>query len=281
MTELFADVNDIKFCYEILGEGEPLLLVHGLGTKKETWIAQFKPFSEHFKVIRFDNRGAGKSDRPKGEYSMEMFADDIANLMEYLNFDKAHIIGWSLGGMIVQNFVIKYPHLVNKMVLINTNYGQPDESGAEVYKNMRLADLKLKEEDPEKAFWQSARGKFYIKFRKQMEAEPSKKWYGLWSVHDLIKERMIDPPTAEDIEVQAGAANTHHTFEKLSEIKNESLLITSTHDRVMPTSVMKEMHERIPNSTLKIIDKAGHDSPLSRAPEINQMIIDFLKGRKI
>ena len=115
---LFTKVRGIKFCYEILGEGEPLLLVHGLGSKKETWIAQFKPFSEHFKVIRFDNRGAGKSDRPKGEYSMEMFADDIANLMEYLNIDKANIIGWSLGGMIVQNFVIKYPHRVNKMVLI-------------------------------------------------------------------------------------------------------------------------------------------------------------------
>ena len=114
-----------------------------------------------------------------------------------------------------------------------------------------------------------------------MEAEPTKKWYGLWSAEDLIKESMINPPTVEDIEVQAAAVNTHHTLEKLSEIKNESLLITSTHDRVMPTAVMKEMHERIPNSTLKIMDKARHDSPLSRAPEINQMIIDFLKGRKI
>ena len=110
-----------------------------------------------------------------------------------------------------------------------------------------------------------------------MEAEPSKKWYGLWSAEDLIKERVIDPPTEEDIEVQAVAANTHHTLERLHEIQNDSLVITSTHDRVMPTAVMKEMHERIPNSTLRIMDKAGHDSPLSRAPEINQMIIDFLK----
>jgi len=277
MTDLFAEINGLKFCYEILGTGDPVLLVHGFGSKKETWIAQFKPLSEHFKVIRFDNRGAGKSDRPKGDYSMEIFADDIARLMDYLEIDKFHIIGWSLGGMIVQNFVIKYPERVNKMILINTNYGQPDESGAEVYKNMRLADLKLREEDPEKSFWQSARGGFYIKFRKQMEADPSKKWYGLWSVEDLMKDRVIDPPTKEDIEVQAMAANTHHTLDKLHEIKNKSLLITSTHDRVMPVSVMEEMHQRIPNSILKIIEKAGHDSPLSRAPEVNQMIIEFLK----
>ncbi len=278
MTESYAEVNGIKICYEILGEGEPVVLVHGFGSKKESWIAQYKPLAEHFQVIRFDNRGAGKSDRPKGEYTMEIFADDIAGLMNNLNIEKAHIIGWSLGGMIVQNFVLKYPHFVNKMVLINTNYGTPDESGPEVYKNMRLADLKSKEEDPEKAFWQSARSGYYIKFRKQLEAEPTKKWYGLWSAEDLIKESVINPPTAEDIEIQAGALNTHHTKERLHEIKNESLLIAATHDRVMSVAVMEEMNERIPNSILKIIDKAGHSSPLSRAPEINQMIIDFLKN---
>ncbi|MFX1240732.1 MAG: alpha/beta fold hydrolase [Promethearchaeota archaeon] len=278
MTDLFAEINGIKICYEILGSNQPVLLVHGFGSKKESWIAQFKPLSEHFKVIRFDNRGAGKSDRPKGDYSMELFADDIAALLDYLKIEKIHIVGWSLGGMIVQNFVLKYPHRVIKIVLINTNYGTPDESGPIAYKNMRLADLKATKEDPEKAFWQSRRTSFYIKFRKQMEAEPSKKWYGLWSAEDLMKERLIDPPTVKDIEFQAQALNTHNTFERLSEIKNKTLLITSTHDRVTPQSVMEEMHERIPNSTLKVMDKSGHDSPLSRAPEINRMIIDFFKN---
>ncbi|MHA1985704.1 MAG: alpha/beta fold hydrolase [Promethearchaeota archaeon] len=275
MVEAFAEINGIKICYEVGGEGEPVILVHGFGRKKENWIAQFKPLSEHFKIIRFDNRGAGKSDRPKGAYTMEIFADDIAGLMDYIEIDKAHIVGWSLGGKIVQNFALKYPERVDKMVLINTNYGLPDESGTEIYKNMRLVDLKLRKEDPEKSFWQSARGGYYIKFRKQMEADPTKKWYGLWSAEDLMKERLIDPLTAEDIEIQSRADNTHHTLERLHEIKNESLLIASTHDRIMPIKVMEEMHERIPKSTLKIIKKAGHNSPLSRAPEINKMIIEF------
>ncbi|MFX1390905.1 MAG: alpha/beta fold hydrolase [Promethearchaeota archaeon] len=278
MTELFAKVNGIKLCYEIVGKGEPLLLVHGFGSKKESWIAQFKPLSKYFKVIRFDNRGAGKSDRPKGKYSMELFADDIAALLDYLKISKANIAGWSLGGMIVQNFVLKYPERVNKMILIHTNYGTPDHSGPELYKNMRLEDLKLRKEDPEKAFWLSTRSGYYIKFRKQMEAEPSKKWYGLWSAEDLIKDSVINPPTPEDIEIQAEALNTHYTLGRLYEIKNESLLIAATHDRVMSLAVMEEMDERIPNSTLKIIDKAGHNSPLSRAPEVNQLIIEFLKN---
>jgi proline-specific peptidase len=277
MEPKFALINGIKICYEIYGDGEPVLLVHGFGAKKESWIAQTQPLAEHFKVIRFDNRGAGKSDRPDTPYTMELFADDINALLDYLKIEKTHIIGWSLGGMIVQNFILKYPKRVDKMVLINTNYGMPDESGPEAYKNMRLEGLKANKEDPVKAFWQSTRSGYYIKFRKQMEAEPNKKWHGLWSVEDLIQENITDPPTEKDIIVQAKALTTHNTYDRLHEINNKTLLITATHDRITPRSVMEEINEKIPNSTLKIIEKAGHDSPLSRAPEINQMIIEFLK----
>ena len=117
MTELFAELKGVKICYELKGKGYPVILVHGFGAKKEDWIAQFGPLSEKFKVIRFDNRGAGKSDRPKTPYTMEVFADDIKGLMDYLKIKKAHIIGWSLGGMIVQNFVLKYPNYVNKLTM--------------------------------------------------------------------------------------------------------------------------------------------------------------------
>jgi len=278
MKPAYALVNGVNLCYEIHGDGEIVLLVHGLGTKKEAWIGQTEPLAKYFKIIRFDNRGAGKSDRPDTPYTMEVFADDINGLMDFLDIEKCHIIGWSLGGMIVQNFILKYPQRVNKMVLINTNYGTPDESGAEAYKNMRLQGLKANKEDPVKAFWQSIRSNYHIKFRKQMEADPSKKWHGLWSVDDLIQMSTTDPPTEKDIIVQAGALATHHTFDRLHEIKNKTLLITSSHDRITPQSVMVEMHEKIPNSTLKVIDKAGHGSPRSRAPEINQMITKFLQN---
>ena len=152
MKPAYALVNGVNLCYEIHGDGEIVLLIHGLGTKKEAWIGQTEPLAKYFKIIRFDNRGAGKSDRPDTPYTMEVFADDINGLMDFLDIEKCHIIGWSLGGMIVQNFILKYPQRVNKMVLINTNYGTPDESGAEAYKNMRLQGLKANREDPVKAF---------------------------------------------------------------------------------------------------------------------------------
>ncbi len=278
MTEEYADLNGVKICYEIYGEGYPLFLVHGFGAKKESWIAQVPELSKHFKVIRLDNRGAGKSDRPETKYTMEIFADDIINLMDHLGIEKANVCGWSLGGMIVQNFVLKYPDRVNKVILINTNYGFPDSSGPEVYKNMRLSELELKKEDPAKAWWSGTRTSFYIKFRKQMEADPSKKWYGVWSAEDLIKESAINPPTAKDINMQAGALKTHNTFDKLDTINNPTLLLTASHDRLTPKSSMEKIHEKIPNSTLVVIEKAGHSSPLEKTPEVNQNIIEFLKS---
>ncbi|MHA2290245.1 MAG: alpha/beta fold hydrolase, partial [Promethearchaeota archaeon] len=166
---------------------------------------------------------------------------------------------------------------VNKLILINTNYGFPDEGGPTVYKNMRLSELEMKKVDPAKAFWQGARSSYYMRFRKELEANPSKKWYGLWSAEELIEMSTIDPPTEKDINMQAGALLTHDTFDRLNTIKSPTLLLTASHDKITPKSSMEGIHEKIPNSTLIIIDKAGHSSPMEKAPEVNQKIIDFLK----
>jgi pimeloyl-ACP methyl ester carboxylesterase len=207
---------------------------------------------------------------------MELFADDIKGLMDYLEIKQVHIIGWSLGGMIVQNFVLKYPQYANKVILINTNYGTPDEQGPTVYKQMRLKELENLKIDSVKTFWDSTITSYHRNFRKQMELNPKKKFFDLWSVEELINDKTINPSTAEDIEAQANALLTHNTYDRLGEIKNKTLLITSSHDRVCPKSTMAEMDEKIPNSTLKVIDKAGHGSPRSRAPEVNKLIMDFL-----
>ncbi|MFX1392433.1 MAG: alpha/beta fold hydrolase [Promethearchaeota archaeon] len=278
----YATVNNIKLCYEIHGDGYPVILVHGFGSKKETWIAQVCPLSDHFKVIAFDNRGAGKSDRPDGPYTIEMYADDIRGLMDYLSIDKSHVIGWSLGGMIVQTFLLKYPDRANKAVLINTIYKSIGDSGdtnfRDMYVKMRIEELEENKKDPLAAYLKSARASYYYTFRKEMEAEPKKKFFGLWSVEDLAKERLIDPQTPRDLENQASALEGFNTFNRLHEIKNETLLLAASHDKILPNSGMLKMHELIPNSTLQIIEKAGHCSPRSRAPEVNQIIINFLKN---
>lgn len=275
MTEHYAQIGDVKFCYEILGkeDGYPVLLIHGFGVKKEVWMAQVEDLSQDFKVIRFDNRGAGKSDRPSGNH-IEIFADDTNNVMDYLNIEKAHVMGWSLGGMIAQNFVLKYPERVNKLVLICTVTGYPTEEGPEIYKKMRLHELEL---GAEKAFWETARVNFYAKYRREMEKDPKKKYFGIWSAEDYIQLLTKDPPTPQDIINQADALKTHNTMDRLPQVKNPTLLIAASHDRITARVNMEEMHKRLPNSTWVVIEKAGHFAPMTRTPEVNKAILDFLK----
>lgn len=280
MTEFYIDVNDIKICYEIHGREDqyPILLVHGFGAKKEHWIAQISALSEKYKVIIFDNRDAGKTSRSNRPYTMETLADDIKCLMDKLNIDKTHIVGWSMGGAIVQNFVLKYPERVNKVILINTFLDLPaDEGGIEALRKSRFDEIEMIKKDPDKAYWQSARIFFYREFRKEMQLNPNKKFYGIWSVENEIKETTINIPTHSEIENQINAIKTHKTIDRLSQIKNKTLLLAASHDKVCPKSNMVEMNKRIPNSILKIIEKAGHNSPKSRTPEVNKIILDFLK----
>jgi len=275
MTEKFAQIGDVKLCYEILGkeDGHPILLIHGFGVKKEVWMAQVGDLSQHFKVIRFDNRGSGKSSRPSGT-NMDIFTEDIKNFLDYLQIEKTHVMGWSLGGMIAQNFVLKYPEKVDKLILICTVPGCPTEEGPEIYKKMRLYELEI---GSEKAFWETARANYYSTYRREMEKDPKKKYFGIWSAEDFIKFLSLDPSTPQDIINQGNAIKKHNTLERLNEISKKTLLIAASHDRLTPKLSMMEMHKRIPNSTLKIIEQSGHFCTLSRAPAVNQIILEFLE----
>lgn len=106
--------------YEVYGNGEPLVLIHGLGLASSRWENQIPVFSQKYQVIVFDNRGVKQTDAPNSPYSTEEMADDTVALLQALNITKAHILGFSMGGMIAQYIAIKYPEIVNSLILIST-----------------------------------------------------------------------------------------------------------------------------------------------------------------
>ncbi len=274
----FAYTNGIKISYEVSGSGFPVILIHGFGSKKEIWRPQVIDFSKKFKAITFDLRGTGKTDRPNYPYTMGMFADDIKGLMDYLQIESTHLIGRSLGGMIAQNFVLKYPQYVKKLVLIATNAKFDDEATIDLIIENRIKNIELLKKDPDKAFWNNSRFLYHQKFRQELKRNPKKKFYGAFSLEDLIEESKTNPSRPQDIKNQGNAMKLHGTFNRLNEIKNETLLIAASHDRLIPKSSTDEIHKRITNSTFKVIENAGHFMTLSKAPEINKLILDFLKS---
>ncbi len=276
---MIAEANGIKISYDLKGKGFPLILIHGFGSKKEIWKPQIIDFSKKYKTITFDLRGTGKTDRPNYPYTMEMFADDIKGLIDYLKIESVHLIGRSLGGMIAQNFVLKYPQNVRKLVLIATNAIFDDESAVDLVINNRIKDIELLKKDPVKAFWNKSLFVYHQKFRQELKQNPKKKFYNAFSLEDLIEESTINPSRAQDIINQGNAMKGHNTLNRLNQIKNETLLLAASHDRLIPKSLMVEINKRISNSILKIIDKAGHFMTVSRATEVNNIILDFLNSK--
>jgi pimeloyl-ACP methyl ester carboxylesterase len=271
MTENFAFINGINICYKKYGKGYPLILVSGYSGTKEGWIAQIGALSERFEVITFDNRSSGKSDHPNEPITMQMFADDLKGLMDFLQIDRAHLIGQSLGGMIIQHFTLNYPKYVKKLVLINTTY-----SAKWIHDLLIKTTSENLNQSPEEAFWELSNFLYHQKFRRQMKADPKKKFYNLFSAEDLIKIDIDKKVSTQDLINQAHSLLHFNSLSKLYLIKNHVLLIASSNDVLTPLSFMKEMNELIPNSILKIIHKAGHMVNISNAPEVNQTILEFL-----
>ncbi|MBA7685097.1 putative aminoacrylate hydrolase RutD [subsurface metagenome] len=172
MSEIsFVDVEGIKLCFKFKGESYPIFLIHGFA-KKEFWMGQIAALSTQFKVIWFDNRGVGESDRPNMPYTMKMLVEDLKGLMDFLNIQKAHLIGHSLGSFIAQNFTINYPERVNKLILMSTNSGLPNQKGIDIFKDNQIALYEARIGDPINAFYTKMKVRFTREFLKLMKSDP-------------------------------------------------------------------------------------------------------------
>lgn len=114
-------VNGIQMYYELRGEGEPLVLILGLANDISEVEVIIHWLAQRYRVLAFDNRGAGRTDKPDIPYSIEMMADDTAGLMDALGIDRANVLGISMGGRIALALTLSHPERVGKLVLVSTS----------------------------------------------------------------------------------------------------------------------------------------------------------------
>ena len=113
-------VHDIEMYYESQGSGPVLLVIGGLGIEMSELDTLIDPLSSRFRVVAFDNRGAGRSSKPRGPYSIEQMADDAAALMDRLDLPRAHVLGISMGGRIALALALAHPERADRLVLVST-----------------------------------------------------------------------------------------------------------------------------------------------------------------
>lgn len=116
----FVETNGARLHYEVHGSGEPVLLIHGLGSRIADWENQIDALAPAYQVIAFDLRDHGDSEKPPGPFGIPMFAADAAELLETLGIRSAHIVGWSLGGAIAFQLAVDFPARVRSLVIVNS-----------------------------------------------------------------------------------------------------------------------------------------------------------------
>ena len=132
--EGMIEVNGVDLWHRITGEGEPVAQIHGAGFGHFNFDPSTPELSRHFRVIDYDMRGYGQSDKPLQHYDMEVWADDLAGLLDALEIDQAHVHGTSMGGMIAIVFAGKYPQRT-RSVVINCAAAKLGASGRLIFKN--------------------------------------------------------------------------------------------------------------------------------------------------
>jgi proline-specific peptidase len=274
-----VEVNGVKISYQVLGEGHPLVLLHGFGMYKDFWKWNIKELSKELKVITLDIRGCGNSDHPTQQFSMEVLADDVKELLDYLGIEVTHLGGHSFGGNIVQHFALNHQKRLNKLMLMSTFASLPfDKSGIEMYKRSQLSFYETKVKDPSLAFWNKMKQRFSRNFFKEMKQDPSKIFHEMFSAEDLMKlEDTMGTSKPPDILNQINAIINHDTVNRLHEIKSETLILAAAKDKIVPLVSNEFLNEKIPKSKL-IVFNSSHFFMLEEAPDFNSEVLKFLKS---
>lgn len=264
--------NDIDLYYEEHGSGEPLLLIMGWGGNAASWEPQLAGLSENFRVIIFDNRGAGRSSAPDEPYSIAQMATDTARLMEALELPRAHVFGVSMGGMVAQELALMYPDNVGSLVLGCTLAGGNGSAGAEKL-NGEISEFR------ESADEASMDLEWFSEFLKRLWTDEA-----LAQSHHHLQDFVLSlirfPPPLHGLRRQAAAIAEHDTYDRLPEIRSPSLVITGSDDLLIDPGNTDILADRIPNAERHVFPGLRHAFHLERQDLVNAVIIDFIERTK-
>lgn len=253
-------INDITLHYEETGQGEPLLFLNGLGMSVHDWQGQVSYFSEDYRVITFDYRGQGASDKPRGPYSISLFCDDTARLLKSINAWPAHMVGLSMGGMIAFQMAVIHPELVRSMVIVN--------SGPELI----LRTWRQKFEFIKRRFIVRVFG-----MRKMAKILASRLFPGKGQreVRQEVANRWARNDKSAYIH-SLRALENWSVLEHIERIGCPTLVISADRDYT-PASYKQSYASRMPNARLAIISNSHHATPLDQPEVFNMTVGQFLK----
>lgn len=263
-------VHDATYAYRVSGEGEPIVLLHGFTGSMQTWHYFVKKWRDRFQVITIDLPGHGKT-YTKQPKSMQSFSDDLMKLLANLNINKAHILGYSMGGRTALSFYHYYPEAVQSLTLESATPGlKTEKERHERIKQDEKVVTRISEDLTKFVnFWESIP---LFDSHKQLPESVKK---------DLRDERLMQSPHGLIESLQyMGTGIQPSWWSELNKITVPMLLITGELDDKF-VKLNKEMNKLISNSELNVITNSGHTPHIEQQEKFDKIVMTFIEKLKI
>jgi 3-oxoadipate enol-lactonase len=241
------------------GAGEPLLLVHGLGTNSSLWCHQLRPFAARQRVLAVDLRGFGRSSKPRerAQYSIDIMADDIAAVCEALALPPIHYLGVSMGGFIGQALALRHPTRVRSLIL--------GHSAAEFAIPAEVMESRLQ------ALASVSMDEYAKLVAAQALAQPPDAIVDEW-----LREMIAGNDREAYRHVLAGALAAFDVTQRLRDIDRPALVICGSDDRVIPPDKGAALARGLRGAAHAVIDGVGHIGYAEKPEAFNRLVLDFL-----
>src|SRR3954454_3411311 len=253
-------VNDVDLHYELSGpEGAPVVAFsNSIGTTLEMWDAQAEALSTHYRCLRYDTRGHGRSTTVDRSITINDLADDLAGLLDALGIPKAHVVGLSIGGMTAQAFTLRYPDRITSLTLMATAAYLPPAEGWEQRAVTVCRDGMAVINDTVIARWFTP---------PYLEAFPEKV--------ALVRERFLqmDP---NGYAACCRVIRDMDLRQDIGLITTPTLIIAGADDLATPVALMEDIRTRIAGSELVVLLDAAHILAIEQANCVNRHLLSFL-----
>ncbi|MBR0130482.1 MAG: alpha/beta hydrolase [Firmicutes bacterium] len=261
--EKFIDINGITMCYEETGEGKPLILIHGLTGNKSTMSDFPKILGPGRKYIAVDTRGHGKSSKPEA-YTLEDHADDIGALIKALGYEKADVLGYSMGSYIALNAGEKYADRIDHLILLAS---KPSGKTSSVEKIVNDAGFKMTEISQEKMF--------ELILAAAMAPETLKKMKSGELKMDLTALTGV-PMTPEEKAAESKSIAGFDLSGEYEKVTCNTLVISAEYDGINPPELGKEIADGIPEAEFVLIKGASHLVAIEQPEALSKAVNEFL-----
>jgi 3-oxoadipate enol-lactonase len=264
----YCQGREVRLFYEVQGQGPDLLLISGLNGGVWSWFAQVPFFQRHYRAITFDNRGAGRSDKPPGPYRMADFAADALGLLDHLKIGRALVLGASMGGMIAQELALTAPARLQALALVCTHCGAPERIPPApgvleaIAQNQGLTQEEIIDKDLPYHFSSGF-------LKNQPEA-----------VAAYRRAQLSAPPQPEfAFQAQLAAIATFSRCQDLPRLRLPALVVTGTEDVIVPPENARLLAGLLPDAEVAKMPGAGHAVNVEAADAFNTLVHRFFSEK--